>query len=151
MRAPQKQKAATNSVLEASGNPLIPCGLYEIGFVSFFFSLLERDAGLRSFPLQNSDCVKCFRWAMNDWPPPWAGERESPPCAIVVYLFKSRRPVRAPRLIVTAGFSGYGVMALCDVVIWDRICPGLAGFRLKPDPSTAKPLACFQHSVGRQG
>ena len=42
-------------------------------------------------------------------------------------------------------------MALCDAVIWDRIWPGLAGFRLKPDPSAAKPLACFQHSVGCQG
>ena len=80
----------------------------------------------------------------------WAG-KGSAPCAIVVYLFKSRRPVRAARLTVTAGFFGYGVMALCDAVIWDRIWPDLAGFRLKPDPSTAKPLACFQHSVGRQG
>ena len=52
---------------ETRRNPLIASGLCEIGFVwLFFLSLVERDAGLRGLPLQNSERVKCLRWAVND-------------------------------------------------------------------------------------
>ena len=53
--------------LEISCKSLITIMLREIGFVSYFFSLVERRAGLRSLPLQNSGCVKCLRRAMKDW------------------------------------------------------------------------------------
>ena len=68
--------------MESRRNPLIASGLCEIGFVwLFFLSLVERDAGLRGFPLQNSVCVKCLRPAVNDWLRLGPGTRV-PPCAI---------------------------------------------------------------------
>ena len=57
------------SALQTSRNPLIPCWLHEIGFVSFF-SLAGRarcqSLEFSSLPLENSELVKCLRWAMND-------------------------------------------------------------------------------------
>ena len=87
---------------ETRRNPLIASRLCEIGFVwLFFLSLVERDASLRGLPLQNSERVKCPRWAVNHSLRRGPGTRV-PRCAIVVSLFahatrKSRRSLRALR------------------------------------------------------
>ena len=57
------------AVLETSCDPLIPCGLREIGFASYFFAR-SADAipAFAVSPLQDSKRVKCLCWAMNEEP-----------------------------------------------------------------------------------